>query len=217
MNITDIVNKFDVESVKDALSSVYSFSEQLGGGRENNFLCPNKLDGCFTDIGFKCVHRKWVDMELETENGTLTFSCKMKKKLFSNTTAGKKPKNGYTNKIVMANIHPGCNVPINPQFDYLILFQYIPFIGCGIVEYNNVKFTHSSSSIDSAIKIDDIKWVIDPYDKILPTKFCNNGNVMIKSHVDATKFNFVKAVVDIQRNFRKSMDATNAWWDIKFI
>ena len=99
----------------------------------------------------------------------------------------------------------------------MILFQYIPFIGCGIVEYNNVKFTHSSSSIDSAIKIDDIKWVIDPYDKILPTKFCNNGNVMIKSHVDATKFNFVKAVVDIQRNFRKSMDATNAWWDIKFI
>lgn len=227
MNITDIVNKFDIARLAIALSSVAEYVIRSDKGSENNFAVPNCLDEFFTEFGFKCIHTTAIDLELETPDKNITISCKSGQELF--TTPKRRPHYSegdrekvtkITKPLTMTNDRPGKKSPTGiPKFDLLFLYQYIPHLGFGIVPYDKIPFNIIPGGIKSIIKIDDITWVINPFDGTKHDPLPSEAIKIIQQQVDGDGIApMIKNSVNITTSINEEVEDLKSleWFVLKF-
>lgn len=153
------------------LSLGYHLKTYVGTKKEDRFTVPRQIDHCMEEFGFQCVEEDAYDLIIP-EFG-YTISDKMGNDLFHTEKRKKIRPSKLGSKIQMSNTRPGqdSNDHLRPEFDCLMVMQYIPYLVCGVVPYHKI-VTHFRPSSGGwtleNIPVDYFKYVISPSESIKP-------------------------------------------------
>jgi len=151
------------------LSLAQYFKNTLGSKNEDRFIIPRHVDHSMERFGFECEEEKSYDLIIPGVD--YTISDKMANNLFHQEASKKSRTNYIKDNLQMSNTRSGQSSDNHqrPQFDCLLVMQYIPFLVCGVVEYHKIAshFRHTDGGwILSKVPVNYFKYVISPTENV---------------------------------------------------
>jgi hypothetical protein len=162
----------------DTLSLAYHLKTALGTKNEDRFTVPRQVDHCIATLGVLCEEEEAYDLRIPVFD--YTISDKMANDLFHQNTSKKVRTETIKEGLQMSNTRSGQSSDNHqrPQFDALLVMQYIPFLVCGVVPYHKIvtHFKHTDGGwILRRVPTNYFKYVISPTETIsardIPSEF----------------------------------------------
>jgi len=155
----------------NTLSLAYHLKTALGSKNEDRFIVPRQVDHCLATFGVLCEEEEAYDLRIPDLD--YTISDKMANDLFHQSTSKKVRAEIIKDNLQMSNVRSGQSGDNHqrPQFDALLVMQYIPFLVCGVAPYHKIvtHFRHTDGGwVLKKVPTSHFKYILSPTESIPP-------------------------------------------------
>lgn len=183
----------------DILSLAFHLKCAIGTKNEDRFVVPRQVDNCLATFGVLCEEEDAYDIRIPEFD--YTISDKMMNDLFHHSTSRKVRTGNIKGDLMMSNIRSGQSSEkhMRPQFDALLVMQYIPFLVCGVVPYHKIipHFKkHDGGWVIQKVPTSYFRYVISPTETISPRAIPPEMQQEIEDFAFLVKGGFLPKLLD---------------------